>query len=186
MFDLDRFLDDCRNAVREDQPQLAVRDVLTRAVRSPHDVAEVLPPVRAELVPLLVADDLTVLKVVWAPGMRIQPHNHLMWAAIGLYGGQEDNTFYRRSENGLTVSGGRELTTGDVAVLGDDVVHAIANPRTTFAGAIHVYGGDLTHRQGRSEWDESGTEVEADFARTRRMFDEVNARLAATGDPDRD
>jgi predicted metal-dependent enzyme (double-stranded beta helix superfamily) len=144
----------------------------------PQLVAEALPAVRAELVPLFVDDEITVLKVVWAPGMRIPPHNHLMWAAIGLYGGQEDNTFYRRAVDGLSVSGGRELTTGDVAILGDDVIHAVANPRTSFAGAIHVYGGDLTRQPGRSEWDDAGTELAADFDRTRQYFDEVNAGLS--------
>ncbi len=40
-------------------------------------------------------DDLTVLHVVWAPGMSIYPHDHRMWAVIGIYSGQEDNAFYR-------------------------------------------------------------------------------------------
>ena len=44
--------------------------------------------------------------VVWAPGMRIRPHDHLMWAAIGLYAGQEDNTFYRRADGHMVPAGG--------------------------------------------------------------------------------
>ena len=39
---------------------------------------------------------LTVLNVVWAPGMVLPPHDHRMWAAIGIYAGQEDNEFFRR------------------------------------------------------------------------------------------
>ena len=42
-------------------------------------------------------DELTVLHVVWAPRMTIYPHDHRMWAAIGIYAGQEDNSFFRRS-----------------------------------------------------------------------------------------
>ena len=179
MFDIDQFVADCSAAIRETEPRLAVKEVLERAVRSPAELEWALPATRAELVPLHVSDDLTVLKVVWAPGMAFRPHNHLMWAAIGLYGGQEDNTFYRRTGQGIVQSGGRQLQTGDVALLGDDTIHAVANPRASFTGAIHVYGGDITQRSGRSEWDEqTGREVDYDFDRTRRHFEEANNQIA--------
>jgi predicted metal-dependent enzyme (double-stranded beta helix superfamily) len=179
MFDPDQFVADCIQAIGEPEPRLAVKDVLERAVHHPSGVERTLPATQAELVPLHVSDDLTILKVVWAPGMSFRPHNHLMWAAIGLYGGQEDNTFYRRTGQGLIESGGRQLITGDVALLGDDTIHAVANPRATFTGAIHVYGGNITTRPRRSEWDqETGCEVDYDFDRTRRYFEERNAALA--------
>ena len=71
-----------------------------------------------------------------------------------MYGGQEDNAFYRRSPHAdgrLTESGGKELTTGDVLVLGDDAIHSVTNPRRTITAAIHVYGGDFVN-QPRSQW----------------------------------
>lgn len=102
-----------------------------------------------------------------------------MWAAIGLYVGVEDNTFYRRSGGGIVVSGGRELEVGDVGLLGDDTIHAVTNPRPAFTAAIHVYGGDITNTPGRSEWDEDTRgEVPYDFERTRAYFESVNAQLA--------
>jgi predicted metal-dependent enzyme (double-stranded beta helix superfamily) len=178
MIDIDQFVADCNAAIHETEPRPAVKEVLERAVRNPAELEQVLPATRAELVPLHVSDDLTVLKVVWAPGMTFRPHNHLMWAAIGLYGGQEDNTFYRRTGEGIVQSGGRQLHTGDVALLGDDTIHAVANPRATYTGAIHVYGGDITKRPGRSEWDEqTGGEVDYDFDRTRRYFEECNDQI---------
>jgi predicted metal-dependent enzyme (double-stranded beta helix superfamily) len=171
MFDIDDFISECLRAVTEDQPRHAVKEVLERATSSPEQVARALPATRAELVPLHTSPELSVLKVVWAPGMRFRPHDHLMWAAIGLYGGQEDNTFYRRSADGIVESGGRELQVGDVALLGDDTIHAVTNPRRTFTGAIHVYGGDITDRPGRSEWDDdTGEQVDYDFERTRDYF----------------
>lgn len=180
MFDIDEFVSDCLQAVAETEPRLAVRDVLERATRHPDQVAQALPATRGELVPLHTSEQLTVLKVVWAPGMWFRPHNHLMWAAIGLYGGQEDNTFYRRSGQRLIMSGGRELHTGDVALLGDDTIHAVENPRQTFTGAIHVYGGDITARPGRSEWDEdNGQEVDYDFERVRQYFATFQASAAS-------
>ena len=29
--------------------------------------------------------------------MALYPHEHRMWAVIGMYGGQEDNAFFRRA-----------------------------------------------------------------------------------------
>ncbi|MET0802750.1 MAG: hypothetical protein ABW009_02555, partial [Acidimicrobiales bacterium] len=152
MFDLDTFLADVVAARAEAQPRLAVKEVLDRAVTSPGEVAAVLPPDRAELVRLHVSDELTVLKVVWAPGMSLRPHNHLTWASIGIYTGGEDNAFFRRDGDGLAESGGRELRPSDVCLLGDDTIHSVTNPTTQFAGAIHIYGGDFFALE-RSQWD---------------------------------
>jgi predicted metal-dependent enzyme (double-stranded beta helix superfamily) len=176
MFDIDQFIADCRSAVTDTEPRGAIKEVLERAVVRPHLIADALPATRASVTPVYAGEDVSVLHVVWAPGMRFRPHNHLMWAAIGLYGGQEDNTFYRRVGSGIAVAGGRELRERDVALLGDDTIHAVVNPRRTFTGAIHVYGGNITARPGRSEWDdETGDEVPYDFERTRRHFEASNA-----------
>ena len=181
MFDVEEFVHDCTTALREAQPTLAVKEILQRAMSDPDLVAAALPPDRAEIAPLHVSAELTVLKVVWAPGMSFRPHNHLMWAAIGLYGGREDNVFYRRSGEGLAVSGGKELRTGDVALLGDDTIHSVKNPLRTFTGALHVYGGDLPARPGRSEWtDATLEEIAYDFDRTVRYFDDANRQLGRT------
>ena len=175
MFDIDELIEQCQHASREAEPRLAVQEVLERAVGSPGEVAAALPATKAEIVPLHVTDDLTVLKVVWAPGMRIWPHNHLMWAAIALYGGQEDNTFFRRTDAGVEAAGGRQLRTGDVAALGQETIHAVANPCATFTGAIHVYGGDITSRPGRSEWDLTTLdEMPYDFERAKQLFADAN------------
>ena len=175
MFDVDELIEQCRQAIRESEPRLAVQEVLERAVRKPAEVAAALPATRAEIVPLHVHDDLTVLKVVWAPGMRIWPHNHLMWADIALYGGQEDNTFFRRTGGRVEAAGSRQLRTGDVAALGHETIHSVANPCRAFTGAIHVYGGDITSRTDRSEWDQgSGVEVPYDFARAKQYFIDAN------------
>ena len=177
MFDLDDFLVDCRAAVRSDDPVLAIREVLARAVAEPRSVADALPVTRAELVPLCVEDDITVLKAVWAPHMRIRPHNHLMWAAIALYQGEEENTFYRRTDDGIATASARVIATGEVALLGADVIHSVANPSGAFSAGIHVYGGNLTQRVDRSEWADGNVEVPADFDRTLDYFADANAAL---------
>jgi len=174
---VDEIVSRCRGALAEHTPVLAVRDVLAELVADPRALEDALGPVDAGGITTLHHDaDLTVLHVAWTPGMALNPHEHRMWAVIGLYGGQEDNSFYRRVPGGLEPSGGRELPAGDVLVLGDDVVHSVANSRREFAVALHVYGGDF-FSVGRSEWEfDSYQERPRDLDRTRRLFEEANAR----------
>jgi predicted metal-dependent enzyme (double-stranded beta helix superfamily) len=173
-FDLDTLIDACRVAIAEPTPTAAVREVLEAALHS--DVASALPVTRAELVELHASDGLTIMKAVWTPGMALPPHNHLMWAVIGVYGGTEENHFYRREDQHLAASGGSTLVEGDVAVLGSNVIHAVTNPRAHhFTAAIHIYGGDFMHKP-RSVWPgEPPTEQPATGTTMRVYFDEANA-----------
>jgi predicted metal-dependent enzyme (double-stranded beta helix superfamily) len=108
--------------------------------------------------------------------MAIYPHEHAMWAVIGLYGGREDNTFYRRSSSGLLAAGGKRLETADTALLGKTAIHAVTNPLRVFTGAIHVYGGDFFDTP-RSEWTpDTLVERPFDIERARRAYAEANAR----------
>jgi predicted metal-dependent enzyme (double-stranded beta helix superfamily) len=171
----------CRAALAEHTPPLAVRDVLDELVADQSALEQALGPVElGGITTLHHADDLTILRVAWTPGMALNPHEHRMWAVIGMYGGQEDNAFYRRTAHGLDPAGGRELPAGDVLVMGDDVIHSVANSRRDFAVAVHVYGGDFFN-VARSEWDfDTYEEHPRDIARTRRLFDEANDRWRAT------
>jgi predicted metal-dependent enzyme (double-stranded beta helix superfamily) len=187
MFDLDDFLDRCRDARAETEPRRATREVLDRALERPERVGAALDPREAGFTLLHHADDLTVLHVVWAPGMHIFPHDHRMWAVIGIYVGQEDNTFYRRAGAGrrtLVESGGTELGVGDTVLLGDDTIHRVDNPATTLTGAIHVYGGDFVN-QPRSQWGPGAPEERPyDIAEARAQFARANEVWHA-GDGDR-
>jgi predicted metal-dependent enzyme (double-stranded beta helix superfamily) len=178
--EVDDIVSRCRAALGEHSPVLAVRDVLDELVADPSALERAVGPVElGGINPLHNSDDLTILRVAWTPGMVLYPHEHRMWAAIGMYGGQEDNAFYRRAPQGLEPAGGREVPAGDVLVLGDDVIHSVANTHTDFAVALHVYGGDFFNG-ARSEWDfETFTERPRDLDRTRRLFDEANERWRA-------
>src|SRR4051794_7496513 len=116
MFDLDEFVAGCRAARSEGEPRLVVREVVQRAVSEPSAVAGALRPVEGGLVLLHHDSDLTILHVVWAPHMAIYPHDHRMWAVIGIYAGQEDSTFFRRPAPGastLEETGGKQLFESD-------------------------------------------------------------------------
>ena len=177
---VDDIVERCRTAVAEHTPALAVRDVLEELVAAPGALATAIGPINeGGIRPLHRADDLTVLHIVWTPGMRLNPHDHGMFAVVGMYGGQEDNSFFRRGEQGLDAAGGRSLVTGDVLVLGEDAIHAVANPLREYAVALHVYGGDFFVAE-RSEWDDaSSAERPRDIEATLRRFAEANARWAA-------
>jgi predicted metal-dependent enzyme (double-stranded beta helix superfamily) len=177
MFDVDSLLADAQNARAESEPLLAIKEVLARAIASGSGIADALPPVRAGIEPLHVSAQLTVLKVVWAPGMTLYPHDHRMWAAIGIYTAGEDNAFFRRSGTTLVQSGGKELRAGDVCLLGADTIHSVTNPLSQFAGAIHVYGGDFFETP-RSEWDpETLHERPYDVTRALAQFEDANRRV---------
>ena len=180
MFDTDDFISDCRAALSEDASHKAVREVLARAVSAPTAVLEGLgEPKRAEIQKLYNSDDLTIINVVWAPLMTIMPHNHEMWAIIGVYTGREDNIFWRRLPNEargkVEAAGARSLAEKDAVPLGPDIIHSVTNPVSRLTGAIHIYGGDF-FATPRSEWDpETLQERPYDVDETLRMFEEANA-----------
>jgi predicted metal-dependent enzyme (double-stranded beta helix superfamily) len=180
VFDLDRFIEDCRDAIAGDPSHKAVREVVARAVADPLGVlAGIGEPKRAEVQTLYHAPELTILNVVWAPRMTIMPHNHLMWAVIGIYTGREDNIFWRRlpGETGgkIEAAGAKSLGERDAEPLGRDIIHTVTNPLPRLTGAIHVYGGDF-FAVSRSEWDpETLLEGRYDTAKAMRLFAEANA-----------
>ena len=153
MFDVDGFVADCRTSLTESHPALAVKELLGRAVAEPDAVATAL---QAEpgVVVLHRSPDLTLLSVVIAAGLPpTLPHDHRMWAVVGIYGGQEDNQFFRRADGALVDSGGRSLAhVPTPSPWATTLIHAIHNPLQHSAlAAIHVYGGDLVAAE-RSMW----------------------------------
>jgi predicted metal-dependent enzyme (double-stranded beta helix superfamily) len=177
MFDIDTFIADCNAALSEAEPRVAIKELLGRAISEPASVEAALPASIAELFPLYHSADLTIMKVIWAPAMAVPPHDHLMWAAIGIYGGEEDNAFFRRGGERIVSTGGKQLTTGDTALLGGDVIHAVVNPRQhSYTAAIHIYGGDFLNKP-RSMWDPETLEEQPATAETmRRFFDQANQK----------
>ncbi len=179
MFDLDDFLESCIAAGRESEPRRAVTEVLERAVSDPVSMTETLRPDTGGLTVLHNSDAVTVLHLVWTPHMELPAHDHRMWAAIAIYTGKEDNSFFRRSTADPTTiveSGGATLVTGDVRMLGRETIHSVTNPIGQHTGAIHVYGGDFVH-EPRSQWGPGElTEQPYDMEYFREQFREDEPR----------
>jgi predicted metal-dependent enzyme (double-stranded beta helix superfamily) len=179
-FDLDQFVLDCRDAIRQDSSFKFVREVVARAVSDPREVLRGLgEPTQGEIKPLYRSDTLTILNVVWSPWMTLLPHNHRMWAVIGIYTGREDNIFWRRvgADGGgkVEAAGAKALAERDAVPLGQDIIHSVTNPIPRLTGAIHVYGGDF-FGVARSEWDaETLLEQRSSGEKMARRFEEMNA-----------
>jgi predicted metal-dependent enzyme (double-stranded beta helix superfamily) len=180
MFDLDRFIDDCRAAVREDRTHRAAREVLARANSDPAAILAALgEPATAGVTPLYKSAELTILNVVWGRRMTIMPHDHRMWAVIGVYTGREDNIFWRRlpdeADGLIEAAGAKSLGERCAEPLGREIIHSVTNPLGRLTGAIHVYGGDFYGIE-RTEWDpETLCERPYDFELHRRLFAEANS-----------
>jgi predicted metal-dependent enzyme (double-stranded beta helix superfamily) len=157
MFNRDRFVADCLAAIREIDSHRAVSELVARAIRDPAEIiAELGEPRQATVEVLYTSDALTILNGVSGPWMTVPPHDHRMWAVIGVYTGREDNVFWRRipsAEGGLIeAAGAKSIAAGEAHPMGRDIIHTFTNPLTRLTGALHVYGGDLLHAP-RSEWD---------------------------------
>ena len=188
MFQKDRFVEDCKLAVGEGPK--AVRELVLEAVADPSGiVSELGEPTKAGVYPLYHADDLTVINFVWAPCMALLPHNHNMFAVIGIYSGREDNIFWRRIDDGagngagsgIEAAGADSMGPGQVATLGRDIIHSVANPITKLTSAIHVYGGDFFNPlEPRSQWDhETLVEQPWDMDHVRAVFRRAEVRYNA-------
>ncbi len=175
MFNLEKFVEDCKSAVAQDPTHCGVTEVVKRAMRDPSAVTTAVgEPTKSGISPIYSSPNLTIVNVIWKPSMTIQPHNHEMWAVIGIYGGREDNIYWRRIKDDpdghIEAAGAQALCTGDVAPLGKDIIHSVTNPIPKLTGAIHVYGGDFFEAE-RSEWDaEHLTEKPYDMAAVKALF----------------
>jgi predicted metal-dependent enzyme (double-stranded beta helix superfamily) len=180
--DVDRFVADCVAASQEQDPQAAVKEVLARAVATPRAVLGALrEPTQAGIRTLHRSKTLTIFSATWTPQMNLVPHNHLMWALIGIYSGREDNIMWRRTPAKIEAFGARALFEGDVASLPADVIHSVTNPLGRFTGGIHIYGGDFFDTT-RSQWDpETLREEPSDGTRIREMFERESAKQRCAG-----
>lgn len=181
-FDIEQFVADCRAAMTESEAQLAVRDVVERAVRDPGAIENAMGPAEGWRIDVVHHDqDFTVLHFVWPPTLELFPHEHKMWSTVGIYGGIEDNTYYRRAGDTVEVSGQRRGEVGDVLLMGADGIHSVENPTRQWTAALHVYGGDFFDHP-RLQWDRAtGEPAQFDLANSRNLLAATEEQARAEG-----
>jgi predicted metal-dependent enzyme (double-stranded beta helix superfamily) len=74
----------------------------------------------------------------------VPPHDHQTPAIIGLYEGTERNNFYDVEDGALVLKGSKELTSGDVLVIGSEGIHSVEAAGGKPCCGIHVYLAALT------------------------------------------
>lgn len=177
MLDQEHLIADCRDALREADPAQAVRGIVARAVSDPSALAETFgEPLQGGVHTILRSPELTILNALWPVGQIVMPHEHALWAVVGVYAGREDNILWCRipgdADGRIEPAGALSLGEKDVAVFGPDDIHSVVNPAPRVTAAIHVYGGDF-FAVPRSEWDpDSLHEKPYDMDKLLRMFTE--------------
>lgn len=156
MFSIEQFVERCKG-----QPPGIVKELLLEAMSDAEGLKQALIAAAGEKTlgeglgsdnAFFRSPDLTLLKATLPPRFKNPPHNHRMWAVVGIYDGQELNVFYRRTENGVEEISRKLLAAPEVLVIGPDVIHAIENPLDRPSFGLHVYGGDFVHAP-RSMWN---------------------------------
>ena len=193
--DIRDLIDACREAARGDQPARDVAELVGAFLHQAHLSRLLGDGDRSTYEALYRGEDMLVLHGVVPPTPApVAPHDHRMWAVIGVYQGLEHNELFTRAEGGGLQTVERfTVAAGEVRTLDPSTIHAVQARGDRYLGAIHVYGGDLFGTP-RSTWaggiecplDESA--LPAFFERLRRHEtdlgramtpDEVAAFLAA-------
>ena len=156
MFDLQDFITRCEQFVGATDGPRRVLDLMRSVVGDAEAIKSAIVPggdsPRAiRDLTLFRSEELFVLNAAVYPHLKSPPQDHCMWAVIGIYEGQENNTFYRRSGKGIEEINRHEIRAGEAIFLGPEVIHAIENPLGSTTLGLHVYGGDIFTAK-RSMW----------------------------------
>ena len=182
--DITELVDACREAAGSDAPTRDVSELVAAFLHQPNLPRQLGDGDRSTYEALYRGDDLLVLHGVVPPTPApVAPHDHRMWAVIGVYQGLEQNELFVRAEtNGLERVDRFTVGPGDVQTLDPSTIHSVQARGDRYLGAIHVYGGDLfgtprsTWRDGlESAMDESA--LPAFFDRLRRHETELGRAM---------
>jgi 3-mercaptopropionate dioxygenase len=99
----------------------------------------------------------SIIGGVWHPGQTTPIHDHLTWALIGVYDGEEREALFRRTDDGSNpkIAKIEEVSEkinkkGHVTVLGHRGIHRVDNVSGRPTTSIHVYGRDIGHAERHS------------------------------------
>lgn len=181
-FDPEAFVAACRRGVEEPDAAAACARVVRDALSTGVGIDEALGVDEIGPVTLFADAGLTVQRIVWPPGVRSAPHDHRMWAVVGVYRGTEHNIIYERDGSGLVERERRQVEAGDVLTLDAAAIHGVANPSDSVVAGLHVYGGDIDGIE-RSQWLPDGTELPLGEARAiyAPMWAAARAAMAEMG-----
>jgi predicted metal-dependent enzyme (double-stranded beta helix superfamily) len=173
-------VDKCRDAATTDDPVAGVMAVLDAFLHQPNLEQQLGTADRSTYEAVYRGPDLLVLHAVVPPTPRpVDPHDHRMWAVIGVYHGQEDNQLFARNDRAALEPTERfSVMPGEIRPLDATTIHSV-QAVGGYLGAVHVYGGDLFGTP-RSTW-QGGVERPNDESALPAFFERLRTREDALG-----
>jgi predicted metal-dependent enzyme (double-stranded beta helix superfamily) len=166
-----RDVDTCvRKYPNESEVLRHIKPLLERLILSPGSVpAEDFTPRKDRFAMNLIhmpRDEMfSIIGGVWHPGQTTPIHDHLTWAIIGVYDGEEREALFRRTDDGsnphiakIKKVGEKINAKGHVTVLGHRGIHRVDNVSGKPTTSIHVYGRDIGHAE-RHSYDPATGEI---------------------------
>ncbi len=158
-----RDVDTCvRKYPNESEVLRQIKPLLEKLIRSPRPVpAEAFAPRKDRFAMNLIhmpSDEMfSIIGGVWHPGQTTPIHDHLTWALIGVYDGEEREALFRRTDDGsnpkiakIEKVSEKINTKGHVTVLGHRGIHRVDNISGEPTTSVHVYGRDIGHAERHS------------------------------------
>ena len=158
-----RDVDTCvRKYPNESEVLRQIKSLLEKLIRIPGSVpSEAFTPRKDRFAMNLIhmpSDELfSIIGGVWHPGQTTPIHDHLTWALIGVYDGEEREALFRRTDDGsnpkiakIEKVSEKINAKGHVTVLGHRGIHRVDNISGKPTTSIHVYGRDIGHAERHS------------------------------------
>ncbi len=158
-----RDVDTCvRKYPNESEVLRLIKPLLEKLIRSPSSVpTEAFTPRKDRFAMNLIhmpKDEMfSIIGGVWHSGQTTPIHDHLTWALIGVYDGEEREALFRRTDDGsnpkiakIEKVSEKVNTKGHVTILGHRGIHRVDNISGKPTTSIHVYGSDIGHAERHS------------------------------------
>jgi predicted metal-dependent enzyme (double-stranded beta helix superfamily) len=181
MMRIEELVEGCRDAATRQDRVTDVMEVLGAFLHQDDLEQQLGRADRSTYQALYRGPDLLVLHGVVPPTPRpVDPHDHRMWAVIGVYQGEEDNQLFARADGGTLEPTTRfTVRAGEIRPLDASTIHSVQATGGGHLGAVHVYGGDLFGTP-RSVWHD-GVEQPNHESALPQLFDRLRAREDALG-----
>ena len=179
--DIRELIEGCCEAATTEDPAGGVVETLGAFLHQPSLGQHLGAADRSKYEALYRGSDLLVLHGVLPPTPKpVDPHDHRMWAVVGVYHGQEDNQLFARTDGAVLEPTERfSLTPGEIRPLDAATIHSVQAAGGRYLGAVHVYGGDLFGTP-RSTWRD-GVEQPHDESALPAFFERLRAQEDALG-----
>ena len=165
-YTLQEFFKDVDSVVREYSSEsevlLHLKLALEKLVASPGSVpAKAFTPRKdrfaMNLLQMPQDEAYSIIGGVWHPGQTTPIHDHLTWALIGVYEGEEREALFRRTDDGSNPKlakvqqvSERVNKKGHVTVLGHSGIHRVDNISLKPTTSVHIYGRDIGNAERHS------------------------------------